>query len=195
MVEFVSFLQAKVYKPKAIPDKVIHDAFEKTVKDVNYHLPTLSKKEIKQRIQSNANELAVFLFRLGNQLQTENYNDLTAQIHWLLKELCSCEIYFNNTIAEGFYIIHGQGTVIGSRNTIGKGFIIHQGCTIGHKKNREGTGVVIGDNVTLYCNASILGDLKIENNVTIGAHILVSTSIKSNSIVLKDETHKIKPIK
>lgn len=117
MVEFVSFLQGKVYKPKAIPDKVMPDAFEKTVKDVNYHLPALSKKEIKQRIQSNANELAVFLFRLGNQLQIENYNDLIAQIHWLLKELCSCEIYFNNTIAEGFYIIHGQGRVIGSRYT------------------------------------------------------------------------------
>ena len=194
MVDFVSFLQTKVYEPKAIPEKVILEAFEKTVKDINYHLPALSKKEIKLRIHCNANELAVFLFRLGNQLQTDNYKELTAQIHWLLKELCSCEIYFNNNIDEGFYVIHGQGTVIGSRNTIGKGFIIHQGCTIGHKKNGEGIGVVIGDNVTLYCSSSILGDIKIEDNVTIGAHVLVSTNISSNTIVLKDEAHKIKPI-
>ena len=113
----------------------------------------------------------------------------------MIKELCACEIYFNNTIDEGFYVIHGQGTIIGSRNTIGKGFIIHQGCTVGHKKNGEGNGVLIGNDVTLYCNSSILGDLNIEDNVTIGAHILVSVDIKKNSLVLNDGLIKVKAIR
>ena len=68
MVDFVSFLLTKVYKPKAIPETVIVAAFEKTVKDVNYHLPNLTREEVKQSIQTNSNELAVFLYRLGNQL-------------------------------------------------------------------------------------------------------------------------------
>ena len=93
------------------------------------------------------------------------------------------EIYFNNEIGEGFYVVHGQGTVIGSRNKIGKGFVIHQGCTIGHKKNGAGAGNIIGDNVTLYANSSIIGELNIGNNVTIGAHILVTKDVPDNTVV------------
>ena len=105
------------------------------------------------------------------------------QIHSLLKQFCNCEIYFNNEIDEGFYLVHGEGTVIGSRNKIGKGFVIHQGCTIGHKKNGTGKGNIIGNNVTLYANSSILGELTIGNNVVIGAHILVLNNLEDNSIV------------
>ena len=195
MVEFVSFLLTKVYKPIAIPEKVIDVALKKTIKDVNYHFPNLSKAEIQQRIQTNSNELAVFLYRLGNELHNTNNEKCKPQIHWLLKELCACEIYFNNTIGEGFCVVHGQGTVIGSRNSIGKGFVIHQGCTIGHKKNGEGSGLTIGNNVKLYCNSSILGELNIEDNVIIGAHVLFSKNVKRNSIVLNDDTLKIKAIK
>lgn len=138
MKDFTAFLLTKVYLSKPIDEKYIDNAFELTFKDVVYHFPDLTPEEIKNRIISNSNELAVFLFRLGSELHQNNQEDLKPQIHWLLRELCSCEIYFNNKIDEGFYVVHGQGTVIGSRNVIGKGFKIHQGCTIGHKKTEVG---------------------------------------------------------
>lgn len=183
MKEFIAFLLAKVFNSISIPESVIESAFIKTCADVNYHFPDLSQFEIEKRIKSNSNELAIYLFRLGVELHRNSLLDLKPQIHSLLKELCSCEIYFNNEICEGFYIIHGQGTVIGSRNKIGKGFKIHQGCTIGHKKNGEGNGNLIGDNVTMYCNSSILGNIKIGDNVVIGAHVLIAKDIEDNIIV------------
>jgi serine O-acetyltransferase len=183
MEDFVQFLLKKVYKPKSIRNEYILTAFELTVKDVNYHFPDLSKEEIKSKIINNSNELAIFLFRLGIVLHQNNEEDLKPQIHWLLKELCSCEIYFNNEIGEGFYIVHGEGTVIGSRNEIGKGFKIHHGCTIGHKKNGGGNGNKIGDNVTMYCNSSIIGELTIGDNVIIGAHVLIAQNIASNALI------------
>ncbi|WP_395059667.1 hypothetical protein [Flavobacterium sp.] len=189
MENFVDFMLTKVYQSKPILETLIQKAFQKTVRDVNYHFPDLSKEEIKHKIETNSNELAVFLFRLGRELHENNLDDLKPQIHWLLKELCSCEIYFNNEIAEGFYLIHGEGTVIGSRNKIGKGFKIHQGCTIGHKKNGEGNGNVIGDNVTMYCNSSIIGELKIGDNVVVGGHVMVHNDVQDNTIVIqKSET-------
>jgi len=183
MEDFVQFLLKKVYKPKSIRNEYILTAFELTVKDVNYHFPDLSKEEIKSKIINNSNELAIFLFRLGIVLHQNNEEDLKPQIHWLLKELCSCEVYFNNEIGEGFYIVHGEGTVIGSRNTIGKGFKIHHGCTIGHKKNGGGNGNSIGDNVTMYCSSSIIGELAIGDNVIIGAHVLIAQNIASNALI------------
>lgn len=195
MKAFVDFLLTKVYQSKPIPDDIIQTAFEKTVLDVNYHFPTLSKDEVKNRIETNDNELAVFLFRLGREIHENNLDELKFEIHWLLKELCSCEIYFNNEIDTGFYIIHGEGTVIGSRNKIGKGFKIHQGCTIGHRKNGEGNGNFIGNNVTMYCNSSIIGQLNIGKNVILGAHVLVTENVSDDKIVVSKENIKIKDLK
>lgn len=189
MKNFVDFLLAKVYRSKAIPEMLIQSAFRKTLADVNYHFLNLSKEEVKQRIETNSNELALFLFRLGRELHENQMEELKPQIHWLLKELCSCEIYFNNEIDEGFYIVHGEGTVIGSRNKIGKGFKIHQGCTIGHRKNGVGNGNCIGNNVTMYCNSSIIGELNIGDEVIIGGHVMVHQDVGTNKIVtLKNET-------
>jgi len=188
MKNFVAFLLTKVYNSKPISDVLIENAFHKTVEDVRYHFPEITAEEIKIRIETNNNELAVFLFRLGNELHLNNRDDLKFQIHWLLKELCSCEIYFNNEIDKGFCIVHGEGTVIGSRNKIGKGFKIHQGCTIGHKKNGQGNGNQIGDNVTMYSNSSIIGELTIGNNVVIGGNILVFQNIENDKVVtIKNE--------
>ena len=183
MNDFIVFLLKKVYNSKTIPSNIIESAFNNVLKDVQYHLPNLSSEEIKKRIENNNNELALFLFRNGNELHKEELEELKPQIHWLLKDLCSCEIYFNNNIDVGFYIVHGLGIVLGSRNKIGKGFMIHQGCTIGHKKNGEGNGNRIHNNVKMYCNSSIIGELKIEDNVIIGAHCLVTSDIVSNTII------------
>lgn len=195
MNNFVDFLLKKVYNSKSVPKKIIETAFNNVLKDVQYHFPSLSSEEIKKRIENNNNELALFLFRIGNELHVQGLEELKAQIHWLLKELCSCEIYFNNSIDIGFYIVHGQGTIIGSRNTIGKGFVIHQGCTIGHKKNGTGNGNKIHNNVKMYCNSSIIGELNIEDNVIIGAHCLVTTNLTSGTIITNSRNLILNKIK
>lgn len=195
MDDFINFLLQKVYQSKPIPAQIIKNAFLATVNDVRYHFADATVESVKNSIQSNSNELAIFLFRLGNELHKNKIENLKPQIHWLLKELCACEIYFNNEIAEGFYIVHGEGTVIGSRNIIGKGFKIHQGCTIGHKKNGGGNGNIIKDDVIMYCNSSIIGELVIEENVVIGAHVMITKNIKQNLIITSQNTVQSRALK
>lgn len=189
MMEFVRFLQNRVFNPQPIPGSLVESSFHATVRDVRYHFPSLTEDDIRRRVESGENELAVFLFRLGQHLLSENDARLRSQIHWLLKEMCSCEIYFNNVIDVGLYVVHGEGTVIGSRNRIGRGFKVHHGCTVGHRSNAGGAGNSIGNNVTMYCNSSVVGELHIGDNVTIGAHVLVTKDVLADEVLTASPNH------
>jgi len=192
MLQFVDFLLQSIYSPKAITPSYIEEACKKTVADNQYHYADLHPVKIAHRIQTNQNELAVFLFRLGRLLHERAEDSILPQVHSLLKRFCGCEIYFNNKIDVGFYVVHGEGTVLGSRNRIGKGFKTHQGCTIGHKQNGGGAGSTIGNDVVMYANSSPIGELHVGDRVVIGAHVLATEDLGEDSIVLADVKTRIK---
>lgn len=74
------------------------------------------------------------------------------------------------TIDIGLRIPHPTSIVL-TNATIGRNFTIYQGCTIGQKGNGEEFQTpVIGNDVTMYANSSIVGRVIIGNNVTIAAH-------------------------
>jgi serine O-acetyltransferase len=62
MINFVNFLLRKVYSSIEIDKEIVYIAFEKTVIDVKYHYPDLDEDIIKNRIETNNNELAIYLF-------------------------------------------------------------------------------------------------------------------------------------
>lgn len=186
MKNFVEFLFKKTYVNnfnKIKNEKYIEEATEMTIEDMKYHNKESNSDLIINNIKNNGNELPVFLYRLGNivynKMRDEN---VWENIHWLIKECCSCEIYFSSNIDVGFNIVHSSGMVIGPRHDIGKGFKIYQGCTIGQRKS-TGDKIIIGDDVTLYCNSIILGSLKIGDKVTIGANSLILKDIPSDERV------------
>ncbi|MBF0238670.1 MAG: hypothetical protein HQM12_13265 [SAR324 cluster bacterium] len=152
---------------------MVRVALNETIADVQFHFPQISQSQIIEKIESNDSELAIFLYRLGrNILLTIPHSTMLKHIHWIMREVCSCEIYFSNQIDVGFYLVHGIGTVIGSRNVIGKGFKIYQGCIIGHRLGQS-RGVIIGDHVTVFAHSQILGDIQIGNHVTVDCLSLV----------------------
>ncbi|WP_320171770.1 serine acetyltransferase [Maridesulfovibrio sp.] len=175
--DFTTFILSRAYgfDAKLLDPGIIKNAADQSVADSKYHYD-ITAEEVFARISANRNELPVYLYRLGRILyeKTPDHPVLRC-LHWVMREVCCCELYFSSKIDEGLLILHGLGTVIGSRNTIGKGLTIYQGCTIGHKKD-DGKGSVIGNGVTMFANSLILGELTIGDNAVIG----------SNSLVLKD---------
>lgn len=184
--QFTEYLFSKTYK--SVFDSKVHmapvfEAFKAALLDYKYHHHEGNSNELFNLIKNNSGWLATYLYRLGNIIfRLSPDNDLLREIHWIMKELCSCEIYYSIEIGEGFYIRHGEGAVIGSRCSIGKGFIIHQGCTIGHKVIL-GTGPEIGDDVEMGVGSHILGNVKIGNNVLVAANAVVIHCIPENSFV------------
>lgn len=81
-------------------------------------------------------------------------------------------------------IPHPFGVVIGKGVIMGYDCRIYQGVTIGSKLEDGISYPIIGNNVTIYANSVIIGDITIGNNVIIGASTLVITDIPDNSIVV-----------
>lgn len=106
------------------------------------------------------------------------------------------DIHPGATIGEYFFIDHGTGVVIGETTTIGHHAKIYQGVTLGATSTRKGqllSGVkrhpTLGDYVTVYSNASILGgETVIGSNSVIGGSAFVCESVPANARVgVKDQ--------
>jgi len=80
-------------------------------------------------------------------------------------------------IEGGLLLPHPNGVVIHPKAVIGPNCLIFQQVTIG---SVEGSGLpVIGGHVDIGAGAKILGNVKIENNVLIGANSVVTNDIPS----------------
>jgi serine O-acetyltransferase len=167
----------------ALPARTLQTALDRAVADLIFRDPALSPSEAALRLLRNGNELPVFLYRLGREAFLQSPADpLLDFIHGAMRRHCSCEIYFSNDIGVGLQIVHGLGTVVGSRNVIGPGFRIYQGCTVGHRSIGE-AGARIGAGVTLYANSSVLGAVTVGDGAVIGAHSLVLSDVHAGAVM------------
>lgn len=69
----------------------------------------------------------------------------------------------------------------------GKNLTVYQGATIGKnsKTDKEKNPMpIIGDNVTVYTNAVVAGNIVIGDNVEIGAGTVVMKDVPSNTVVI-----------
>jgi len=107
------------------------------------------------------------------------------------------DIHPGATIGTHFFIDHGTGVVIGETTVIGDHVRIYQGVTLGGKSvakhiDRDDHGKAlsgkrhptIGDWVTIYANATILGgDTTIGANSIVGGNVWLTHSVPPDSIV------------
>ena len=123
-------------------------------------------------VKSRPELQAILIYRISRSLFLEG-NNCCDEFSLLGRFLSGIEIYYSAIIGRGIKINHGLGTVVGARVVIGSNCLIHQGVTFGDK---DGHRPVIGDNVTVYAGAKIIGNVSVGDNAVIGA----------NSVVLKD---------
>lgn len=76
----------------------------------------------------------------------------------------------------------GSGVIIHKEAIVGERVLFGQGTTIGRKLDPSGVPQV-GDDVYISTGAKILGDIKIGNNVIIGANAVVINDVPDNSVV------------
>ena len=95
------------------------------------------------------------------------------------KGQANCYISRGN-IGEGLVMIHGFSTIVVCES-IGKNATVFQGVTIGWSKQGH---PVIGDDCVFCCGSIVIGDIKIGNNVTVGAGAVVVKDVPDNAVVV-----------
>ncbi len=127
----------------------------------------------------NSSTNAVFLIRKMQYCNGKNtvFGKLKAKLlQRKLMRRYGMHIGMTCVLGEGLHIPHPTAIVIGGSVVAGKNLSIYQGSTIGGAHigdAKAGRQPTLGDNVTIFANSSVLGDINIADNVTIGAHSLV----------------------
>lgn len=113
------------------------------------------------------------LYRRGRHHYKNNHQIRTKIYQCLLRILFQSDVSLKADISDDVYFCHeGFGTGVHPMSRIGSGTTVYHGVTIGQLSGND-EAPIIGCNVFIGANATILGKIKIGDNAKIGACALV----------------------
>lgn len=95
------------------------------------------------------------------------------------------EISQSAVIGKGLYLGHPYGITVAGGAKIGDNCNLHKGCTIGRENRgkREGSPI-IGNCVSVGINATVIGKIRIGNDVMIAPNSFVNFDVPDHSVVI-----------
>lgn len=95
------------------------------------------------------------------------------------------ELGKGSNIAPGLYLGHAYGITVNPNAIVGKNCNLHKGCTIGQENRGSRKGApVLGDRVWVGVHATVVGKIRIGNDVLIAPNSYVNQDVPSHSIVI-----------
>lgn len=132
---------------------------------------------------------AIVIYRLLNWFYCKKnvfskmcYYFLFFLIYVPYKQIRGVEIHPEATISGGLFIPHCTSIFISKDAVIGENVTIHQGTTLGINYNTN-ESPVIGDNVLVGANVTLIGGIRIGNNSIIMANSAVTKTFSDNLII------------
>lgn len=131
---------------------------------------------------------ATISYRIAHALLQLKVPILPRMISELAHSATGIDIHPGATIGERFVIDHGTGVVIGETAIIGNNVKLYQGVTLGARSfvtddsnNPVKGGIprhpIIGDNVVIYSNTTVLGRITVGDGAVIGGNLWVSRDV------------------
>ena len=153
---------------------------DKKALKINKRFPSLFSDEIwRFQIRLRKCEFA------ENCLKSKIYTPYRLWRKLLLKQL-SVKLGFTipiNVFGPGLSIAHYGNIVINQEAKIGKNCRIQEGVNIG-STGGSSIAPIIGDNVFIGTGAKIIGDIKIANNIAVGAGSVVVKSFEESGVTI-----------
>jgi serine O-acetyltransferase len=137
--------------------------------------------------------LAITSHRLAHELYALDVPIVPRVMSEWTHSTTGVDIHPGARIGRGFFIDHATGVVIGETALIGNRVKIYQGVTLGAKSftlDEHGHPVKhvkrhprVDDNVVIYANSTILGNITIGAGSTIGGNVFLMEDVPPNSFV------------
>ncbi|WP_148136436.1 serine O-acetyltransferase [Candidatus Formimonas warabiya] len=128
---------------------------------------------------------AIWMHRLAHKLYKKGWTFWARFVSHINRFITGIEIHPGALLGEGLFIDHGMGIVIGETAEVGKNVTLYKGVVLGGTGKEKGKRhPTIGDNVVISSNATVLGSIKIGNNVKIGAGSVVLREVPDNCTVV-----------
>jgi serine O-acetyltransferase len=128
---------------------------------------------------------AVLLHRAAHGLYRRGWFTPARMVSQLSRSLTGIEIHPGAQIGRRFFIDHGMGVVIGETAEIGDDVLLYQGVTLGGTGKDSGKRhPTIGNGVVIGTGAAILGNIRIGDNVKVGAGSVVVRPVPDHSTVI-----------
>jgi serine O-acetyltransferase len=137
--------------------------------------------------------MAIATYRIAHQLYLKQVPLIPRIMSECAHAQTGIDIHPGARIGERFFIDHGTGVVIGETTVIGNNVKIYQGATLGalsFKRDKKGRVIkgekrhpTIEDDVTIYAEATILGDVVIGKGAVIGGNVWIQESVPAGVTV------------
>jgi len=136
---------------------------------------------------------AIATYRIAHELYLKNVPLIPRIMTEYAHTKTGIDIHPGAKIGKNFFIDHGTGVVIGETTVIGENVKIYQGATLGalsFPKDERGKIIkaakrhpTIEDNVTIYAEATILGNVVIGKGTIIGGNVWIKESVPAGVTV------------
>lgn len=123
---------------------------------------------------------SILLYRLSHFSIVNQHKYFRVFLEVLKRFLSPIQISSKTVIKGGIQIPYASCITIGG-GEIGTNCSIYSGVIIGVRKSMEDNFPIIGNNVSIFSGAKILGNVKIGDNAKIGANAVVIRNVPDNA--------------
>ena len=164
------------FQLKELEENLMQDILKDFTHDFHRYYPD---EDIEfQKVKYFRGLLATLFYRISRRLFLDGKDELALEYSSFAFYLTGIELYFSADIGKGLKINHGIGLVVGARVRIGEQALLHHNITVGEKNGRPS----IGNNVTVYPGAVIVGEIHVGDHCTIGANTFLDKDLNPNTI-------------
>lgn len=187
---FIKYVDENLENAKKYNEYLL-EASKQLKEDLNFFYDSdPAANSLDEIILSYPGYLAICYYRFAHPLYLLGYKVESRFIAEQAHKITGIDIHPGASIGVPFFIDHGTGIVIGETAIVGKRVKIYQGVTLGALSLSKGHTLkgtkrhpTIGDDVTIYSGASILGDLTVGDDVVLGSNVFITENIPSHTKV------------